>query len=341
MATLRYEKDANLDLIKQMKVAIIGFGSQGHAHALNLHESGGNVKVGLQPGSKSKPKAEAAGLEVVTPAEAAAWADFVMLLAPDTVQPALYEAEIKPHMTAGKTLAFSHGFNIRYETIVPPADIDVVMIAPKGPGHMVRQTYTEGGGVPALVAVEQDASGQADAVAMSYAAGIGGARAGVLNTTFTEETETDLFGEQAVLCGGVAELVKNGFETLIEAGYQPESAYFECVHELKLIVDLIYRGGLRYMRYSISNTAEWGDYESGPRVVNESSKAAMKEILAEIQDGRFAKKWIEENKAGRPAFNARRQAEMKLQVEEVGRELRSKMAFVDPVDINPGELWIM
>jgi ketol-acid reductoisomerase len=274
---------------------------------------------------------------VKTPAEAAAEADIVMILTPDTSQAKLYREDIAPGLKPGNTLMFAHGFNIRYGTIEPPKDVDVTMVAPKSPGHRVRETYQEGGGVPALLAVHQDATGRADALAMSYAAGIGCARAGVLTTTFTEETETDLFGEQAVLCGGASELVKAGFETLVEAGYQPEVAYFECLHELKLIVDLMYRGGLNYMRYSVSNTAEWGDYVSGPRVIGDESKKAMKQILAEIQDGTFANRWIEENKNGRPEFNSVRRAEQEQTLEQVGASLRSMMPFVDPVEIKQGE----
>jgi ketol-acid reductoisomerase len=337
MTQIRYEKDADLSLIRGKKVAIIGYGSQGHAHSLNLKESGVDVRVGLQDGSKSKAKAEAAGLAVKSVSDAAKEADVIMILAPDTAQPAIYEEHIAPNLEAGNMLMFAHGFNIRYGTIEPPKNVDVTMIAPKSPGHRVRETYQEGGGVPGLLAVHQDATGQADALAMSYASGIGCARAGVLTTTFTEETETDLFGEQAVLCGGASELVKAGFETLVEAGYQPEVAYFECLHELKLIVDLMYRGGLNYMRYSVSNTAEWGDYVSGPRVIGEESKQAMKQVLAEIQDGTFAKRWIDENKNGRPEFNSIRRAEQEQTLEKVGTQLRSMMPFVDPVEIKQGE----
>jgi ketol-acid reductoisomerase len=337
MTQIRYEKDADLSLIRARKVAIIGYGSQGHAHALNLKESGVDVRIGLQRGSKSRAKAEAAGLTVKSVSDAAKEADVIMILAPDTAQPAIYEEHIAPNLEAGNTLMFAHGFNIRYGTVQPPKDIDVSMVAPKGPGHRVRETYQEGGGVPALLAIHQDATGQANALALSYAAAIGCARAGVLTTTFKEETETDLFGEQAVLCGGCSELVKAGFKTLVDAGYQPELAYFECLHELKLIVDLMYRGGLNYMRYSISDTAEWGDYVSGPRVIGEESKKAMKQILAEIQDGTFAKRWIEENKNGRPEFNAKRRAEQEQTIEKVGAKLRSMMPFVDPVEIKAGD----
>ena len=337
MTQIRYDKDADLSLIQGKKVAIIGYGSQGHAHSLNLKESGVDVRVGLQEGSASKAKAEAAGLKVKSVADAAREADIVMILAPDTAQPAIYAEHIAPNLQAGNMLMFAHGFNIRYGTIEPPEDVDVAMVAPKSPGHRVRETYQEGGGVPALLAVHQDATGNADGVAMAYASGIGCARAGVLTTTFTEETETDLFGEQAVLCGGCSELVKAGFETLVEAGYQPELAYFECLHELKLIVDLMYRGGLNYMRYSVSNTAEWGDYVSGPRVISDDSKAAMKQILKEIQDGSFAKRWIEENQKGRPEFDAKRRAEQEQPIENVGAKLRSMMPFVDPVEIKQGQ----
>ncbi len=331
MAKIFYDKDADLSLIRSKKVAIIGYGSQGHAHALNLRDSGVDVRVGLAPTSKSVAKAKAAGLKVSSVAEAAAWADVVMLLVPDTTQAKLYRDEVAPHMGPGKTLMFAHGFNIRFNTIAPRPDIDVTMIAPKGPGHRVRETYEAGGGVPALIAVHQDASGKAHAQALSYAAAIGAARAGVLETTFAEETETDLFGEQAVLCGGVSELVKAGFETLVNAGYQPEVAYFECLHELKLIVDLMYRGGLRYMRYSISDTAEYGDYVSGPRVVDAHAKETMGKILEEIRSGAFAKKWIAENETGRKWFTAHRAKERDHIVENVGEKLREMMPFLDPV----------
>lgn len=332
MTQIRYDKDADLALIRNKKVAIVGYGSQGHAHALNLRDSGVDVRVGLQEGSKSRAKAEVHGLRVTSVAEAAAEADVIMILAPDTSQPAIYENDIKPHLTAGKTLMFAHGFNIRYGTITPPPDVDVSMVAPKSPGHRVRETFAEGGGVPSLIAVHQDATGHADAQALAYACAIGSGRAGVLTTTFTEETETDLFGEQAVLCGGVSHLVKAGFETLTEAGYQPELAYFEVLHELKLIVDLMYRGGLNYMRYSISDTAEYGDYESGPRVCA-GAKDEMKKILAEIQDGTFARHWIDENKNGRPNFEKRRAEERHHPIEEVGKQLRRMMTFVDPVEV--------
>ena len=337
MVQVRYDNDADASLIQAKKVGIIGYGSQGHAHALNLRDSGIEVKVGLHDGSKSRAKAEAEGLTVDSVRSVAEWADIVMLLAPDTAQPKIYEESIRPVLKAGMTLMFGHGFNVRYKTMEIPLDVDVSMIAPKSPGHRVRETYQENGGVPALLAVHQDASGQADAVALSYAYGIGCARAGVLTTTFAEETETDLFGEQAVLCGGVSELVKAGFKTLVDAGYQPEIAYFECLHELKLIVDLMYRGGLSYMRYSISDTAEFGDYDSGPRVINDTTREAMKKVLADIQDGSFARRWIEENQAGRPTFNERRREEAELPLEKIGAGLREMMTFVKPVSIKPGE----
>jgi ketol-acid reductoisomerase len=337
MAKIFYEKDCDLSLVQKKKVAIIGYGSQGHAHALNLRDSGVDVRVGLPASSRSVAKAQAAGLKVVPVAEAAAWADVVMLLVPDTTQAKLYANEVAPHMTKGKTLMFAHGFNIRFGTIKPQADIDVSMIAPKGPGHRVRETYQAGGGVPALIAVQQDASGQAHAFALAYGAGIGAARAGILETTFTEETETDLFGEQAVLCGGASELVKAGFQTLVNAGYQPEIAYFECLHELKLIVDLMYRGGLTYMRYSISDTAERGDYVSGPRVIDAKVKETMAKILGEIQSGEFARKWIEENETGRKNFHEARAKERDLQIEKVGAKLRAMMPFLDPVTVAPNE----
>ncbi|MCA9581160.1 MAG: ketol-acid reductoisomerase [Myxococcales bacterium] len=333
MATIRYEKDADLELIRKKKVAVIGYGSQGHAHSLNLKESGVEVCIGLHEGSKSADKAKKEGLAVKSVKDAAEWADVIMILTPDTTQASIYKGQISPGLRAGKTLMFAHGFNIRYGAIEAPKDVDVSMIAPKGPGHRVRETYQEGGGVPALLAVHQDATGSADALALSYAAAIGSARAGVLSTTFAEETETDLFGEQVVLCGGVSELVKAGFKTLTDAGYQPEVAYFECLHELKLIVDLMYRGGLNYMRYSISTTAEWGDYVSGPRVVTDETRAAMKKVLGEIQDGTFAKRWIDENEKGCPEFLKIRKAEQDQPIEQVGAKLRAMMPFVDPVTI--------
>jgi ketol-acid reductoisomerase len=336
MATLYYDQDADLSLIRSRKVAIVGYGSQGHAHALNLADNGVRVRVGLPATSKSLAKAKTRGLEVAPVAEAAAWADVIMMLTPDTVQPTVYQ-EIAPHLAPGKTLMFAHGFNICYGTITPPRDVDVSMVAPKGPGHRVRETFQDGSGVPALLAVHQNASGQARHVALAYACAIGAGRAGVLETTFAEETETDLFGEQAVLCGGVSALVKAGFETLTAAGYQPEVAYFECMHELKLIVDLMYRGGLSYMRYSVSDTAEHGDYVSGPRVIDAKVKETMKKVLEEIQNGTFARKWIDENKQGRPWFNAERAKETTHPIEEVGERLRAMMPFLDPVTIKPGE----
>jgi ketol-acid reductoisomerase len=309
MARMYYDTDANLDLLAGKTVAIIGYGSQGHAHALNLKDSGVNVIVGLYPGSKSTAKAEAAGLGVKSVGDAAAAADFIMILLPDEVQKTVYKEEIEPNLKAGKVLAFAHGFNIHFAQVVPPADVDVVMIAPKGPGHLVRRTYEQGEGVPALFAIYQDASGQARDRAMAYAKGIGGTRAGILETTFREETETDLFGEQAVLCGGLSALIKAGFETLVEAGYQPELAYFECLHEVKLIVDLVVEGGLAQMRDSISNTAEYGDYTRGPRIVTESTKAEMKKILTEIQTGQFAREFVLENISGKAGFTAMRRRE--------------------------------
>jgi ketol-acid reductoisomerase len=333
MATIYYDKDANLDLIKAKKVAVIGYGSQGHAHALNMKESGVDVRVGLQEGSKSKAVAEAAGLTVGSVAEVAEWADVIMVLAPDTKQGSIYSESIAPHLKSGDTLAFGHGFNIRYDIIAPPKDVDVIMVAPKSPGHRVRETYQEGAGTPCLMAVHQDSSGNAKALALSYAGAIGGTRAGVLETTFSEETETDLFGEQAVLCGGVSALVQAGFDTLVEAGYQPEIAYFECLHELKLIVDLMSRGGLSYMRYSVSDTAEHGDYTGGPQVVTNETRAAMKKMLTDIQDGTYAKLWIDENQAGRPTFNASRKAGQDHLIEDVGVKLRDMMPFLDAVKI--------
>jgi ketol-acid reductoisomerase len=337
MANIYYDKDADLSLIRANKVAIVGYGSQGHAHALNLSDSGVRVKVGLPPTSKRIAIAKAAGLEVAAVDEVAAWADVVMVLAPDTVQPAIYEAAIAPQL-AGKTLMFAHGFNIRFGTITPRADVDVSMIAPKGPGHLVRETYQAGGGVPALLAVHQDASGHARALALSYASALGAARAGVLETTFAEETETDLFGEQAVLCGGVSALVKAGFETLVDAGYQPEVAYFECLHELKLIVDLMYRGGLGYMRYSVSDTAEYGDYVSGPRVIDARVRETMGQVLDEIRSGAFARRWIDENRGGgRAWFDRERASQRDHAIETVGAKLRTMMPFLDAVTVKPGE----
>ncbi|MBI2813275.1 MAG: ketol-acid reductoisomerase [Opitutae bacterium] len=335
MAKIYYDKDANPALIRGKKVAIIGYGSQGHAHALNLKESGVRVRVGLAPTSKSAAKARKAGLTVATVAAASAWADVIMVLVPDHVQARLYREEIAPHLTAGKMLMFAHGFNIRFKGIVPPKNVDVAMIAPKSPGHRVREVFQEGGGVPGLIAVHQNATGSAKKLALSYGRGIGCTRAGVLETTFTEETETDLFGEQAVLCGGCAELVKAGFKTLVDAGYQPEIAYFECLHELKLIVDLMYRGGLNYMRYSVSDTAEWGDYVSGPRVITKKTQAEMKRILKDIQSGRFARRFIDENnKHGRKTMTKFRNRERGQQIEVVGARLRAMMPFLNPVVIS-------
>jgi ketol-acid reductoisomerase len=322
MAKIYYQSDCNLSLLDGKTVAVIGYGSQGHAHALNLKESGVNVVVGLYEGSKSWPQAEAAGLTVKTVAEAAKAADFIMILLPDEKQADVYNNEIKPHLTEGKILAFAHGFNIHYLQIIPPADVDVVMIAPKGPGHTVRSEYVAGKGVPSLIAVHQDASGKALDMGLAYAAGIGGSRAGVLETTFKQETETDLFGEQAVLCGGVTALMQAGYETLVEAGYDPENAYFECIHEMKLIVDLIYEGGFSRMRYSVSNTAEYGDYQVGSRIITEETKKEMKKVLAEIQDGTFARNWIMENKVGMPQFLATRRNKAEHGLEKVGKELR-------------------
>jgi ketol-acid reductoisomerase len=336
MAKTYHDADADLSIIQSKKVAIIGYGSQGHAHALNLKDSGVQVRVGLREGSPSAAKAKLAGLEVSSVAEATKWADVIMNLTPDQTAAKVYHADIEPNLTPGKTLMFAHGFNIRFRTITPPAGIDVSLVAPKAPGHRVREVFTEGGGVPALVAVEQDASGNALAQALSYAKAIGTTRAGVLQTTFTEETETDLFGEQAVLCGGTAALVKAGFETLTEAGYQPELAYFEVLHELKLIVDLMYRGGLEYMRHSISDTAEWGDYVAGPRIVTSDTKKAMRKLLDEIQDGSFAKKFIQENETGRHEFARIRKAEAAHPIEQVGAELRKAMPFLDPVKVENG-----
>jgi ketol-acid reductoisomerase len=328
-----YDRDADIDLIRQRKVAVIGYGSQGHAHALNLQDSGVEVVVGLQAGSKSAEKAKAAGLTVLSVAEASRWADVIMVLIPDQHQARVYTADIAPHLTAGKMLMFAHGFAIRFNWIVPPADIDVTMVAPKAPGHRVREVFREGAGTPGLLAVHQDVTGKGRSTALSYARGIGCTRAGVIETTFAEETETDLFGEQAVLCGGTSALVKAAFETLIEAGYQPEIAYFECLHELKLIVDLMYRGGLQYMRYSISDTAEYGDYMAGSRIVTAETKATMRQLLKEIQSGEFAKKWIAENENGCPNFKALREQDRHHPIEVVGAKLRNMMPFLDPVQL--------
>jgi len=329
MATeIYYDDDADLAQVQGRKVAILGYGSQGHAHALNLRDSGVDVRVGLPETSKSRAAAEAEGLRVVTPAEAAAEADLIMVLAPDTVQRHLYANDIEPNLNDGDALFFGHGFNIRFGYVTPPKNVDVCMVAPKGPGHLVRRQFQEGRGVPCLVAVEQDASGNAFGLALAYAKGIGGTRPGTLKTTFTEETETDLFGEQAVLCGGVSALVQAGFETLTEAGYQPEAAYFECLHELKLIVDLMYEGGLSKMRWSISDTAEYGDYSRGPRVITEATKQEMKRILAEIQDGTFAREWIAEDDAGRPQFDKYRAEGAAHPIEAVGEKLRGLMSWI-------------
>ena len=337
MANIFYDKDANPNLIKSKKVAVIGYGSQGHAHALNLRDSGVEVVVGLRPESKSWSQAEAENLTPKPMGMAAEWADTIMLLTPDTTQPAIYSAAIAPHLEPGKTLMFAHGFNIRYETITPPPDVDVSMVAPKAPGHRVRELYREGEGTPSLLAVHQDTSGMAKANAISYAYALGSTRAGVVETTFTEETETDLFGEQAVLCGGVSGLVKAGFEVLVEAGYQPELAYFECLHELKLIVDLMYRGGLNYMRYSVSDTAEHGDYTGSPKIVTEETKYVMHQMLQDIQDGTYAESWIKENQNGRSWFNEQRKVEQDHLVEKVGADLRQMMPFIDPVTVKPGD----
>jgi ketol-acid reductoisomerase len=330
MATIYYDKDCNPDLIKNKKVAIIGYGSQGHAHALNLKESGVDVVVGIRPESTSASAAAEAGLDVKSPAEAAAWADVVMMLVPDQVMADVYKESIEPGLEEGNTLMFAHGFNIHFEAITPPQHVDVAMIAPKGPGHLVRRTYEQGSGVPCLIAVHQDSTGSAHDLALSYARAIGGSRAGVLETTFKEETETDLFGEQVILCGGVAELIKASFETLVDAGYQPESAYFETLHELKLIVDLLFEGGLSWMRYSVSDTAEYGDYTRGNRIVTDETRAAMKEVLAEIQSGAFANEWLAQAREGAPFLKQQRQANREHQIEAVGKELRDMMPFLDP-----------
>lgn len=329
MAELFYDADADLSIIQGRKVAVIGYGSQGHAHALSLRDSGVDVRVGLHEGSKSKAKAEEQGLRVVSPSEAAAEADVIMILVPDPIQATVYEEHIKDNLKDGDALFFGHGLNIRFDFIKPPAGVDVCMVAPKGPGHLVRRQYEEGRGVPCIAAVEQDATGDAFALALSYAKGIGGTRAGVIKTTFAEETETDLFGEQAVLCGGTAALVKAGFETLTEAGYQPEIAYFECLHELKLIVDLMYEGGLEKMRWSISETAEWGDYVTGPRIITDATKAEMKQVLAEIQDGTFARNWMDEYHGGLKKYNEYKKQDSEHLLETTGKELRKLMSWVD------------
>jgi ketol-acid reductoisomerase len=340
-ATVYYDNDADTALIADRKVAILGYGSQGHAHALNLKDSGIDVIVGLRAGSSSKPKAEAAGLRVLPTADAVREADIVMVLLPDTEQKKVYESDIAPNLSDGNSLAFAHGFNIHFGQVSPPAGVDVWMIAPKGPGHLVRRTYEEGGGVPCLVAVQNDATGKAKQIALAYAKAIGGTRAGVLDTTFEEETETDLFGEQVVLCGGLVELIRNGYETLVEAGYQPESAYFETLHEVKLIVDLIYEGGIASMNYSISDTAEYGEMSRGPRVVTPATKAEMKKILDEIRSGDFAKEWIAENEQGRPNFTKMREETAKHPIEQVGAELRAMMPWISagkakPQDVSGG-----
>ncbi|RBP46817.1 ketol-acid reductoisomerase [Garciella nitratireducens] len=329
MAKMFYEKDANLNLLSEKKVAVIGYGSQGHAHALNLKESGVDVVIGLYKGSKSWTKAEEAGLMVMETSEAVKRSQIVMVLVPDEKQRQLYETEIAPYLEEGDALAFAHGFNIHFGQIVPPKNIDVFMVAPKGPGHLVRRVFTEGQGVPALVAVQQDFTGKAKDLALAYAMGIGAARAGVIETTFKEETETDLFGEQAVLCGGVTELIKAGFDTLTEAGYQPEIAYFECLHEMKLIVDLLYEGGLEKMRYSVSDTAEYGDYMVGKRIVNEDTRKEMKKVLQEIQNGEFAKNWLTENTVNRPVFNAIKKQELEHPLTKVGQNLRNMMSWLN------------
>jgi ketol-acid reductoisomerase len=333
LANIYYDKDADLSLLHGKKIAVLGYGSQGHAHSLNLRDSGADVRVGLYEGSKSWAKAEANGLKVMETAAACAEADVIMVLTPDTMQAAIYKESIEPNLTPGKTLMFGHGFNIRFGQIVPPKNVDVSMIAPKAPGHRVREVYVEGIGTPALLAVEQDASGQAKAFALAYAKGLGCTRAGVLETTFAEETETDLFGEQAVLCGGVAALVEAGFNTLVEAGYQPEIAYFECLHELKLIVDLFYQGGLSYMRYSVSDTAEHGDYTGGPKIITDETRQAMKQMLQDIRSGSYAEEWIDENVNGRPWFEQRRKEARSSKIEQVGKELRQMMPWLKAVEI--------
>ena len=328
MARMYYDSDANLDILNDKTIAIIGYGSQGHAHALNLKDSGSKVIVGLYPGSKSATKAKEAGLDVYPVDKAAEMADLIMILLPDEVQKTVYKNEIEPHLKEGKILAFAHGFNIHFGQILPPENVDVVMVAPKGPGHLVRRTYEQGEGVPCLFAIFQDASGQARDRAMAYAKGIGGTRAGILETTFREETETDLFGEQAVLCGGLSALIKAGFQTLVEAGYQPELAYFECLHEVKLIVDLVVEGGLANMRDSISNTAEFGDYTRGPRIVTDETRAEMRKILSEIQSGQFAREFVMENQTGKPVFTAMRRQEAEQPIEEVGKDLRAMFSWL-------------
>jgi ketol-acid reductoisomerase len=334
VAKIYYDQDADLRLFSGKKVAVIGYGSQGHAHALNLKDSGIDVNVGLHAASKSRAKAESDGFRVMSVADASAAADVIVLLAPDTSQRAIYQESIEPYLEPGKTLMFSHGFNIRFGQIVPPPNVDVSMVAPKAPGHRVREVFVEGMGTPGLVAVHQDASGQALPLALAYAKAIGCTRAGTIETTFKEETETDLFGEQVVLCGGVSALVESAFNMLVEAGYQPEIAYFECMHELKLIVDLMYRGGLTYMRYSVSDTAEHGDYTGGPKIITDQTRERMKTILADIRSGAYAEAWIEENDKGRPWFNQRRAQSRSSQIEQVGRSLRRMMTWLDPVELD-------
>ena len=329
MATIYYDKDTDPGVLSDQKIAVLGFGSQGHAHAQNLKDSGLDVRVGLRPGSASRRSAEEAGLQVLDTADAAGDADVVMCLLPDTAHKAVYAAEIAPNLKDGNMLMFAHGFSVHFGTVEPPAGVDVTMIAPKGPGHLVRRTYVEGNGTPALVAVHQDATGKAKERALAYGAAIGCAKPGIIETTFEEETETDLFGEQTVLCGGVSELIRNGFETLVAAGYQPEIAYFECLHELKLIVDLIYEGGLSWMRYSVSDTAEWGDYQSGKRVIDDGTRARMEQVLAQIRDGSFARSWIAEADAGFPEFLRLRREAQTSQLEQVGRELRQMMPWLE------------
>jgi ketol-acid reductoisomerase len=332
MVKMYYENDADISVLEGKTIGIVGYGSQGHAHALNLKDSGLDVVVGLYEGSKSWPKAEAEGLKVATVAEAAAESDIVMMLIPDTAMAVVYKESVVPHLQPGKTLMFAHGFNIHYGTIVPPDSVDVSMVAPKAPGHRMREVFTRGSGVPGLLAIHQDVSGRAGEIGLAYARGIGCTRAGVLDTTFKEETETDLFGEQAVLCGGVTALIKAAFETLVEAGYQPESAYFECMHELKLIVDLLYQGGMEYMRYSISDTAEYGDYSRGPVVIDQHVKDNMKKVLAAVQDGSFAREWIAENDEGRPRFSRLRRENAEHPIEAVGKELRGMMSFLQDAE---------
>jgi ketol-acid reductoisomerase len=329
MATIYYEQDTDRSAVAGDKIAVLGFGSQGHAHAQNLKDSGFDVRVGLRPDSSSRAVAESAGLRVLNTADAVREADVIMVLLPDTSHAKVYADDVAPNLEAGNMLMFAHGFSIHFGTVTPPGDVDVTMIAPKGPGHLVRRTYVEGNGTPGLVAVHQDATGKALQRALAYGAGIGCAKPGIIETSFKEETETDLFGEQSVLCGGVSSLIKNGFDTLVEAGYQPEIAYFECLHELKLIVDLIYEGGMSWMRYSVSDTAEWGDYQSGPRVVDERTRETMRQVLAEIQDGTFAKRWIAEADAGFPEFLRLRQEARSSQLEDVGRELRRMMPWLE------------